>query len=336
MLDQIEPLKSDNIEGQPKDNLQDYRIARTSPESQVRDPNATLINANVLPEFELCQAQIKAPGAPVDSPLDNYPYNPRGQRTLTEPATSAWDDFNDAMRDALGLAPEDRSGMRRRVVGKPNIEMVGNPTNIDQMTDAIGKLPPEVRQLLDEKGYKFVLTDNLRNHDPKLIDNQPTGWQQGSSWRNADGRFQNDKNEIVVASHAVDLYLHQYRESTRGKGVLLHETAHAVDKALGYFSTSKEFKDAYERDIANLSPEDRAKYAYYLTRVSGADPAAPGRGEAFADVWAEMNGSAANQDPELLAKFPNVKKAIEERMERLRQEQDAMRAAYPWHMGIFI
>ena len=169
-----------------------------------------------------------------------------------------------------------------------------------KMQKEVDQLPAGVRRLLDANGTKIVVGDKISGVYPELAGVQPRGWPPGSTWDNADGMYSPSDKTTVITEHRVDDG--KTVKNERAEGVVKHEVGHAVDHAMGNFSQSDEFKAAYDKDVAALSPADRAKLAYLL------QPGNAGKSETFAEVFGAMHGSSANpsETAETLRQFPSV------------------------------
>lgn len=195
---------------------------------------------------------------------------------------------------------------------KIKVENRGNPGASDAFREQIQKqvdqLPAGVRRLLEANGTKIVVGDKVSGVYPELKGVQPRGWPPGSTWDNADGLYSPGDKTAVVTERRVDDGKDVKNE--RAEGVFKHEVGHAVDHAMGNFSQTDEFKEAYDKDVANLSAADKAKLAYLL------QPGNAGKSETFAEVFGAINGSSANpsETADTLRQFPNVAKLLQRKV----------------------
>lgn len=186
---------------------------------------------------------------------------------------------------------------------------------------AFDKLPEGVKKLFKDSGISLSIVPNMTHKDgvPEAYKrDMPRNWPPGSSWDNADGTAVYG-SKVVVAEFRHNLQTKEWEKNNRAAGVVRHESGHALDKVLGgkdprsFYSDSKEFKEAYEKDVARLTPEQKQKLSYYLNPNGG-------RQETFADVFALTNGGPTNkQQTELLSKaFPNVQDVVKKKVASLR------------------
>lgn len=220
----------------------------------------------------------------------------------------------------------------------PSVEFEGfsGPFFRAKVRKAYNGFPPEIRQLLDDQGVRVVAARKLSDAFPELQNVRPRGWTEGSTWDNADGVFNNKDRAAVVAKkfRAFDISPEgqvassSFKASDRVEGVLRHEVGHAVDDSLGRYSMTPEFRQAYAKDIANLPEtvtingqqlETKKLFQYFL------QPETPGAGEseAFAEIFAAKNGGGGSAHLTLDAfhqAFPETTKAIESRLDSLREE----------------
>lgn len=182
----------------------------------------------------------------------------------------------------------------------------GSPEFQERMLREIEKIPENERRLLAQSGHKISVVEKVTDADPSLANQQPRGWPPGRTWDDADGAYIGGQKNIVVAERT------RSGPSNRAEGVLKHEVGHAIDVALDNFSQSKEFKEAYEKDLAKLTPEQRKYYSYFL------QPNNAGAQEAFADIYGAINGSSANpsETQRILQDFPHLAAAIRQRLAR--------------------
>jgi hypothetical protein len=88
--------------------------------------------------------------------------------------------------------------------------------------------------------------------------------------------------------------------------VLRHELGHAFDMALGgqhrFFSSRVDFVNAYQRDVRDLSQDERETFRYYLQGSRA------GWQESFAEAFAvSLGGGSSDMEPEEFeAAFPHV------------------------------
>ncbi len=239
-------------------------------------------------------------------------------------------------KDVVGVEklPTDRVP----VPGSEIIESAGASKEfVGKVKQAVEKLPPEVRRLLEESGVKIIAAGEIADYDPNLARSRPRGWPPGSSWANADGLQASDKRIVLVAENTRD-GSGTLKPSRRTQGVINHEVGHSVDVVLGHFSHSDAFKAAYDKDILALSAADQIKYGYFL-QGKGDNLNYAGREEAHADVFAAMKGASSNsaETEATLKNFPNSRQAIDTRLAELRQEQnrtDMLRALKPAQPGL--
>src|SRR6202035_1338371 len=113
----------------------------------------------------------------------------------------------------------------------------------------------------------------------------------------------------------VDPTVNELVRSTREQGVARHEIGHAVDHSMGDFSTSTDFQQAYQQDLAQIPANMQARLDYY---IQTARPFA-GASEAFADLFAALHGGACNaSDTALILKFfPRTAEAIKDGLAKL-------------------
>lgn len=177
-------------------------------------------------------------------------------------------------------------------------------------------LPEGVRKLLKDKGFYLVVVPNVthKNGLPELAGKTPRGWPPGTTWDNADG-LQTGKK--ILVSEYRQTATGKWEKNTRIGGVVRHETGHALDEALGdgtkKYSDSNEFLEAYEKDVARLTKEQKDQLGYFLQ-------AAGGRQETFADVFALLSGGPCNEIRRALltAAFPHVQALIKKKLESLK------------------
>jgi hypothetical protein len=146
--------------------------------------------------------------------------------------------------------------------------------------------------------------------DPNFAHQQPRGWPDGSNYNDADGMYMQDRKSVVVAENT------NKGPSERTDGVVHHETGHAVDAAMGDFSHSEEFKKAYDKDVANLSPEEQVNEHYLLQ-----DGNAGKEEEAAAETYGALNGTSANpsETQEVRQDWSNVTEAWKKKLAEMNK-----------------
>ena len=190
------------------------------------------------------------------------------------------------------------------------------------MIPLIESIDSRLAILLESRGYGIVLTPTVVDHLPRLRRLQPRGWGQGSTWLNADGCHSGQTKEIVVAQGNWN-QSGKLVESTRWKGVFVHELGHGIDQAMEYFSRTIEFVEAYLADIAKIANTPIEKeLSYYmqgfnLKEKGKLGPA--GLSEAFAEVTAALLGYTPNKkDRQLVLRvFGNTARLLRTKFRQL-------------------
>ncbi len=179
------------------------------------------------------------------------------------------------------------------------------------------KIPKQVRTEMEAAGYKVLAAHHMTHKDafPELAGQRPRGWPPGKTWDHADGTVRFDRKTVIVTETRLDA-AGKWVNTDRAEGVLRHEYGHAVNSVWGkraaLFSDGNDFKAAYERDLRNIKPADKAALAYYLQSGSA------GRDETFADIFALLTGGPANSSDaaRLRAAFPEVAKVVQKRIDK--------------------
>jgi hypothetical protein len=208
---------------------------------------------------------------------------------------------------AVEVAPSAVPGPRVR------IDNVGaDPAFALRMRDEMDKLSPGVKKLLNDNGFSVVVTDQVVDAVPSLKGERPRGWPEGTTFANDDGVFYPGQRHIVIAERFEDKDGKDMR-TNRAESVLHHETGHAVDAALGDFSQTAEFKAAYDKDVAAMTPDVKKKLEYLL------QPGGSGQQETFAEVFAALNGSSANPEQTgfILQQFPETARLLQSKLAAL-------------------
>ncbi|HEY9760162.1 MAG TPA: LysM peptidoglycan-binding domain-containing protein [Oculatellaceae cyanobacterium] len=190
---------------------------------------------------------------------------------------------------------------------------------INRIDRAYLDLPPEVRQLLKNKGYKMVVGDTVGDVDPSLKGVHPRGHRPDGKWDYVEGyNDPTNKLNVVTEHYEQGDGSGKILTTNRAEGVMRHEVGHGVDDALGNFSAKKEFLDPYNEDKAaiekNLSAAEKAQLEYFL-QAGNAGPS-----EAFAELFGVLHGGGCAQWKEELIKkaFPKTTAAIEKRLAELK------------------
>lgn len=180
---------------------------------------------------------------------------------------------------------------------------------VDKVREQIAQMPEGVKKLLVNDRTHIVATGTVLDAMPDAAGDQPRGHDEGKTWNDLDGAQSDHSKLIITAERDKDGF------SKRTEGVLKHETGHAVDRALGNDSDSPEFRAAYDKDVAAMNPEQRAREKYQLQEGKA------GRSEAYAELYGAVNGSTANpkDTAQALADYPNVAEFMRKRLNGLPQ-----------------
>lgn len=154
----------------------------------------------------------------------------------------------------------------------------------DRVQQTYKAMSPEVQKIVDGHS-KIESVTKVTDALPELKNQKPRGWPPGSTWDSVDGAYSPSRKAIVVAEEVRDTN-QNWVKSRRMEPVLRHEVGHAVDDALGGFSKTQPFKDAYDADVPGINKADQATLEYFL------QPGDAGRSEAFAESVANKNGGS--------------------------------------------
>lgn len=213
---------------------------------------------------------------------------------------------------------QDRNGNFTEATFNANNELVGpifdakstaSSGFIDRVREQIAQMPEGVKKLLANDRTHIVATGRVLDAMPDYAGQQPRGHEEGRTWNDLDGAQNGESKRIIVAERD------RLGFSQRTDGVLKHETGHAVDRALGNDADSPEFQAAYNKDVAAMTTEQRARERYQLQEGNA------GRSEAYAEVYGAVNGSTANpkDTAQTLASYPNVAEYMRKRLNGLPQ-----------------
>lgn len=157
----------------------------------------------------------------------------------------------------------------------------GTQQDVDLVVAELEKMPASALMALVKNGTKVVACrDNVTDYEPSLKGVRPRGWPPGSSWDSVPGAYMGDKNAVVIATRghgsAGGPYVPPTGDGHGSVNLVIHETAHAVDAATGG-SASREFNEARDKDMGNLSDYER-------------QAGAAGQSETFAESAARYYG----------------------------------------------
>jgi len=122
---------------------------------------------------------------------------------------------------------------------------------------------------------------------PELKGQKPRGWPPGLTWDAVDGAYSPSRNLVVVAEETRDSN-NNWNKSNRTEDVTRHEVGHATDYAMGKFSNSAAFTQAYEADTQVMPAALTGTLKYFLQSGDG------GKEEACAEGIAAREGGSTS------------------------------------------
>lgn len=166
------------------------------------------------------------------------------------------------------------------------------------------KIPPIVQAILFKGNIQFVIT-------PTMIDKYPAGAYQevagyeGGTEKSCPGLFTG--NTVVLSQSTVNESTNEVRpprDADDLQGTFLHETGHAVDACLNWYSCTEEFRHNYYLDIAHVPDDVAPKIRYYLQK------SVRGQKETCAELTSILLGNQRGNYQEMNTYFPLTMKYI--------------------------
>ncbi len=137
-------------------------------------------------------------------------------------------------------------------------------TLISDVQAALERYPEPLLLLIYKNGCHVRLTPTMVDNDPELEQTQPTGYEEGSTFRNCPGMF--NGTDIVLPEYTYDGDSNQLRENFGAVGTLRHELGHALDWYMGNISGRDDFKHQYYLDLGTIDDDTKAKLAYFVQK----------------------------------------------------------------------
>ncbi len=191
---------------------------------------------------------------------------------------------------------------------------------INQVAGTMDKFADDVHRFMGDQDLPVRVGKQVTDINPALKGQHPDGWV-GGTWENAEGFYQSGEG-VGLAEYVVNSKGNLVR-SKRVQGATRHEIGHGIDDMLTPFSgnarwsQSPEFTTAWSADVAQLTPAQQARFDYFIQ----AHNPIPGRGpsEAFADLFAAINGGSANQSETniIMQLFPRTTQVIRQKITKL-------------------
>lgn len=185
---------------------------------------------------------------------------------------------------------------------------------VNEIKNAIRELPRPFHQLVFSRGVKIYIYPTVMDRplSMKAKGDYPKGFPADCDFWSLPGTYRG--NSITVGEYVVRKDK-TYKRLNDGRSNVRHEFGHALDSALKRFSSDQVFVEAYERDMRNLTPEERSHIQYYLPdRHNGVEK--EGRHEAFAELFAARYGnSETSTERKVMAAFPYTIRAMDKRLQ---------------------
>lgn len=187
-----------------------------------------------------------------------------------------------------------------------------SPEFVREIKSAIRQLPVQFHNLVFARDVKIYIYPTVMDRplSMKAKGDYPKGFPPDCQYWSLPGTYRGGSitvGEYVVRSDK------SYKRLNDGRSNVRHEFGHALDVALKRFSHSETFIEAYQRDMRNLSPEQRSKIRYYLPdRHGGVE--SEGRHEAFAELFAARYGMGeTSTEQKVLAAFPLTLRVMDDK-----------------------
>jgi len=225
------------------------------------------------------------------------------------------------------VAPGRYGDQQKMVKGMPlpTSNMGADSDRLVRTKEVLNSMPEPVLDLLKDSGVKVVVSHDLCHEEPSQAMDTPRGYGYGETAEQSPAEYDPDAKELRVRQN---YKLHDgttkvssaddFADSVR------HESGHAVDAALGEISHTKQFEDAYQKDVAALSQEQRDEFDYYLIGSENKEDLT-GREETFAQAFAaglkdekltsNPDDATHETDRNFLKAFPNVEKLVKEKLQ---------------------
>lgn len=201
---------------------------------------------------------------------------------------------------------------------------------VDNTKSVLMRYPDRLLELMYDEGYTVCLTPTLIDRDPGLTNTQPSGYEDGHTFKDCPGMFDPRTRQLVICEYTIGNGFDCVNTSDP-MGTLLHEAGHAIDFLLGaqemrtnkqprhiwYYSETEEYKHAYLLDSGKINDDAvKTKLSYFLQK-SDRGPA-----EAFAELMCQKYGGGndkyrAERGRLVTASFPQALAVIEARLAQL-------------------
>jgi hypothetical protein len=172
-------------------------------------------------------------------------------------------------------------------VTSPTVENYNaQPGFYDQVKSEYYRLPLNLRQLLVDNKYVIATGHSIIDASPDLA--KETSPELKGDYNHAEGLHLSGEKRILVVEKS-KLPDDKWVENYEPKLALRHEIGHAVDHLLGSPSQTSEFKDAYDKDSAAMSPATKKLIEYYQQK------APYGEMETFAQLFGLLTRAPGEQ-----------------------------------------
>jgi len=170
----------------------------------------------------------------------------------------------------------------------------------EQFQTAAASIPQPIWKSLTARGWHVRLAHSLSEAAPDLRAQPPRGWPNDRSWDSVEAVHLPRSRTLIIAEKLRGRD-GNWRTNERVAGVLRHEVGHAFDMFAGgtkrFLSSTSDFRQAYNNDVALMDANARSSLKYFLQRDLA------GRQETFAEAFAiELGGGS---DTKHVAEFRN-------------------------------
>lgn len=190
---------------------------------------------------------------------------------------------------------------------------------VNEIKTAIRELPSQFHKLVFARGVIIYIYPTVMDRplSMKAKGEWPKGFPVDCQFWSLPGTCRG--NSITVGEYVVRKDK-SYKRLSDGRSNVRHEFGHALDTALKRFSSHADFVEAYDRDMRNLTPEQRSHIGYYLPDRHGGS-VKDGREEAFAELFAaKYGGCETSTEKKVVAAFPFTIRAMDKRLQEAISE----------------